>query len=101
MSRTFGRKIGDSNEHVGRYTGDSPYQAASKAFSEYIRDRKRNKQTTSGVFKFTLIETTQNSGHKSYTYNGKRVKLSKPIVYNVKNNRIVKEYKNQIQKIKR
>lgn len=101
MSRTFKLQIGENDESTGRYTGNSPYQAASKAFSEYVRIRKQQKQTTTGSFKFTLIESTQGSNHKAYRYQGKRVKLSEPVVYTVGNNEIVKEYKNKIQKVKK
>ena len=101
MSRTFKMQIGNSEEFTGRYTGNSPSQAASKAFTEYIRNRKKNKQTTNGSFMFTLVESTQNSNHKAYNYQGKRVKLSEPIEYTVGNNIIVKKYKNKINKIKK
>jgi hypothetical protein len=101
MSRTFKLQIGDSDEYTGRYTGNSPYQAANKAFSEYLRSKKRKRQSTTGSFKFTLVESTQNSNHKMYRYQGKRVKLPKPVVYSVGDNEIVKEYKNKIQKVKK
>ena len=78
MPRTF--KItkmgGKSVNETGRYHGESPLQAAKKAFGQYCRHSgKRVCKSTS----FTLQETTQNSKQKSFHYVGKRVKLRDPV----------------------
>ena len=55
-SRSFKVKQGDEKAY-GRYTGESPYQAANKALSELIRKKKKDGETTAGKINFTLIES--------------------------------------------
>lgn len=95
--------IFNDDKPYGRYLGDSPYQAANKAFSELI---KKNNQTGGSnlkrEIKFKLIETTKGSKHKEHEYIGKRIKLDEPIKYITKNgNEIIKKYKNDIKKLKK
>ena len=40
QQRSFKVKLNTEEKAHGRYTGDSPYQAANKALSEIIRQRK-------------------------------------------------------------
>lgn len=89
-------QIGNSEEYTGRYTGNSPYQAANKALSELVRNKKTNKTT---VHSFNIIETTQGSEHNTYSYKGKRVKLQEPVEYKIGQKTIVKKYKNQLRKV--
>lgn len=82
----------------GRYTGDSPYQAANKAFSEYSKKNKLENKDT----KFTLIETTKGSNNKEHQYIGNRILLDSPIKYIINDGKeITKYYKNNIKKIKK
>ena len=46
-TRSFKIKIGEEKAY-GRYTGDSPYQAANKALSELIRKKKQDGKSTTG-----------------------------------------------------
>lgn len=90
-----------NNTSHGRYNGSSPYQAANKAFSEIIRGRVKDNQSTEGEITFTLQESTIDSSKKVYTYVGQRVKLDKPVTYKVAGGQeIVKEYKNILHKVK-
>ncbi len=92
----------DGGEACGRYTGVSPYQAASKAFSEFIRNRKTDGKSTKGKFTFTMVESTRGSSKKEHTYVGERKKLSEPVTYQVGGGKeITKEYKNNIKKVKK
>ena len=101
QQRSFKVKLADEEKAHGRYTGDSPYQAANKALSEIIRQRKRDGKSTTGKINFTLIESTKNSKHKSHQYVGKRVKLPQPVSYQVGGGQtIVKKYKNELKKVK-
>ena len=52
-TRSFKIKIGEEKAY-GRYTGDSPYQAANKALSELIRKKKNDGSSVSGKINFTL-----------------------------------------------
>lgn len=101
QQRSFKVKLNTEEKAHGRYTGDSPYQAANKALSEIIRQRKRDGLSTHGKINFTLIESTKNSKHKSHEYVGRRVKLPSPVEYQVGGGQtIVKKYKNELKKVK-
>merc|ERR1711871_246050 len=92
-SRSFKIKLGDDKAY-GRYTGDSPYQAANKALSELIRKKKSDGGSVAGKINFTLIESTKGSKHKHHEYVGKRVALKTPISYKTKDGvEVTKKYK--------
>lgn len=92
--------VGEEAAH-GRYSGNSPYQAANKAFSEIVRNRVRNNQTVEEEITFKLIESTKGSAKKTYNYVGKRIKLDNPVTYQVAGGQTIqKVYKNQLRKIK-
>ena len=100
--RYFKYKLNNEDPH-GRFTGSSPYQAASKVLSEIV---KKDNNNTKKNYKFTLIETTKNSKKKQYQYEGKRIKLKKPIQYTIQKGGgekkvMKKEFKNQLRKIKK
>jgi len=101
-TRSFKVRLDGDTEAYGRYTGVSPYQAASKALSEIIRNKK--KQGGGGASKkiqFTLIESTRGSKNKEHRYEGKRVKLDSPVEYKVGDKVIRKEFKNKLRKVKK
>ena len=100
--RSFKAKLGKEDVSFGRYTGESPYQAANKALSEIIRQRKKDGLSTNGKINFWLVEATKGKKYKEHEYVGKRVKLPDPIEYEVGNgNYIKKEYKNELTKVKK
>jgi hypothetical protein len=104
-NRSFKVKLEDDGPQYGRYNGDSPYQAANKALSEIIRNRVKNNQITEEDITFYLVESTKGSSKKCHKYVGKRVKLSAPVTYVVKNGEreqtITKEFKNILRKVKK
>ena len=79
-----------------------PIDKASTAFTELCR-----KHSMKGECKmtFSIKETTQGSAKKTFNYEGKRVKLTTPIVIEVKDKKtkqvtkIVKNYHNVIKSI--
>ena len=100
-SRSFKIKIGEEKAY-GRYTGESPYQAANKALSELIRKKKKDGDTTAGKINFTLIESTKGSKNKEHEYIGKRISLKKPITYQTKDGLdVTKKFKNELKKVKK
>ena len=102
-TRSFKVKLASEEKAYGRYTGDSPYQAANKALSELIRKNKTSKNDKGlGKINFTLIESTKGSKHKSHDYSGKRVALKIPITYKTKDGiEVTKKYKNELRKLKK
>jgi hypothetical protein len=91
----------ENNELIGRYIGDSPYQAANKALSEIIRLKEKNKEIIEYPLVFSLIEVTKGSKNKIYSYTGIREELNEPIKYKLNNNQTIeKKYKNRLRKIK-
>ena len=101
-TRSFKVKINVNDKANGRYTGDSPYQAANKALSEIIRKKVKEGVDYESKTYFTMIESTKNSKHKEHQYEGSRIKLDKPIKYTIKNGTvIVKKYKNKLRKLKK
>jgi hypothetical protein len=101
-SRSFKVKEDIDEKSYGRYTGESPYQAANKALSELIRKRNKDGKGTGGKINFTLIESTKGSKHREHEYVGKRLKLKTPITYETKDGvTVVKKYKNELRKVKK
>ena len=83
-SRSFKVKEEGDDKAYGRYTGESPYQAANKALSELIRKKNKDGKATNTKIQFTLIESTKGSKHREHQYTGKRLKLKSPIEYQTK-----------------
>ena len=79
-----------------------PKDKASTAFSELCQKHKRKEECK---FKFAIQETTRGSDKKVYHYEGKRVKLSKPVVLKLKDKKtgkvkeVVKKYTNVIKSL--
>lgn len=101
-SRSFKVKEDGEDKAYGRYTGESPYQAANKALSELIRKRNKDGKTTQSKIEFTLIESTKGSKHREHQYIGKRLKLKTPIEYQTKDGvTVTKKFKNELRKVKK
>jgi len=79
-----------------------PKDKASTAFSELCLKHKKKEECK---MTFSIQETTRGSDKKIYHYEGKRVKLSKPIVLKLKDKRtgkvkeVVKKYNNVIKSL--
>lgn len=100
--RSFKVQLPGNEEYSGRFTGLTPYQAANKALSKYFRENK----TAKAEITFSIRESTRGSKRSTYTYNGKREKLTIPVKYSIKSadgeaREIVKEYKNRLTKVKK
>lgn len=63
----------------GRFSGSKPKQAANKALTSILKSREKDGKGTNGEIKFTIVECTRGSKHKSYNYVGQRVKLDDPM----------------------
>ena len=68
--------INNDGEHVGRYLGNTPIQAASKAFT-YIRHNNRG-MLFNEFSELKIKETTRGSQHKIYDYKGRFAKYDNP-----------------------
>jgi hypothetical protein len=87
---------------TGKPQRRGPKDKASTAFSELCQKHKRKEDCK---FKFAIQETTRGSDKKVYHYEGKRVKLSKPVVLKLKDKRtgkvktVTKKYTNVIKSL--
>ena len=59
--------------YKGHFESSGPYAAALKAVSAIYRKSNTKKRTV----EFLLRETTQNSSHKMFMYEGAKIKLAK------------------------
>lgn len=93
-----------SLESYGRYTGDTPKQAASKGYTKLVRNYKKEKKTLPKVLTIYLRESTRNHSGKVYGYDASRIKLKVPQTVTIIDNKtkaekqIVYEYRNKIRK---
>ena len=84
---------------TGKPQTRGPKDKASSAFSEICQ---KNNEKGECSYKFAIQETTRGSDKKVYHYEGKRVKLSKPVVLKLKDKKtgkvkeVVKRFKNVI-----
>lgn len=62
----------------GRFSG-KPKQAASKAFSCYLKHLEKSNLSIEGKIKFSIQECTRGSKYKQYNYIGERIQLNNPI----------------------
>lgn len=104
-----GKRVDDGGRYelplktkTGKPQRRGPKDKASTAFSELCL---KNKKKDECKFTFSIQETTRGSDKKIYHYEGKRVKLSKPIVLKLKDKRtgkvkeVVKKYNNVIKSL--
>jgi WD40 repeat protein len=85
-----------SKTKFGKEQTRGPKNKASIAFSEIC---KKNNKKGECSYKFAIQETTRGSNKKVYNYEGKRVKLTKPIVLELNDKKVVIKYKNVITPI--
>ena len=101
-SRSFKVKLNSDGDQYGRYSGDSPYQAANKALSEIIRNKIKNNHQIDDEISFFLVESTKGKVKKIHQYLGQRIKLETPVQYSVAGGQvIVKQFKNILRKVKK
>ena len=88
--RTFKVRLNGEavSKYRGRFTGRNPQQAAKKALTSILSEKKKK----TGKYELIMRETTRGSKKKEYAYTGKKVKRkkankvmfpgsSKPVVY--------------------
>ena len=84
---------------MGRFCGQTPKQAANKAFSQIIRKYNCDDVDQCDDVTFAVSECTRGSTKKTYHYNGKRVKLEQPVTYMVGDKKIQCNHSNVIKKV--
>ena len=89
----------------GRYTGDTPKQAASKGYTKMLQELKREGKKEPKQSTIYLRESTRGSARKVYGYEAKREKLAEPqelcIIDRItgQEKTITYEYRNKIHKV--
>lgn len=63
----------------GRFSGTKPKQAANKALTSLLKTKEKDGKSTDGKIKFSIVECTRGSRHKTYNYVGERVELDNPM----------------------
>lgn len=91
----------------GRYTGDTPKQAASKAFTKVLQNARQQGGDIPNEMTIYLKESTRGCDKKIYGYRCSRVKLDQPQSLVITDNdtgqqkTITYEYRNRVCKISR
>jgi hypothetical protein len=94
-----------SGKTFGRYTGETPKQAASKSFTKLLQKMKESGKGAPKNVKIFLRESTRGSNRKVYGYTASRVKLSEPQELKIVDKEtgdektITYNYRNKIHKI--
>ena len=94
-----------SGKALGRYTGDTPKQAASKGYTKYLQKLKENGKAAPKETTIYMRESTRGSARKVYGYTAARVKLNEPqqVTINDKvsgeKKTVTYNYRNKIKKI--
>ena len=104
-SRTrYFKVIVEGSEAHGRFSGSKPKQAANKALTSILKTREQSGGGVTGEIKFSIIECTRGSKHKTYNYIGQRVKLDKPMKVKIGSGPTAKEieykFNNRVMKDK-
>ena len=72
------------NKKVGRFIGNKPKQAASKAFNSLVKKYRKENINDNFIKDFTIQEITKGCEHKFYYYFGESKKLEKPVMVNIR-----------------
>ena len=103
--RYFKRIDPKTGEDIGRYTGITPQQAASKSYTKYLRKIEKNGEKIPKRSNIFIRESTRPSAKKIYAYSASRNKLDKPHkikIPDVKTGEMKKisyNFRNTVQKI--
>lgn len=89
IKRFFAQVDPNTREFNGRYTGFTPKQAASKAFTNYIRSNRINPHNI--IF---IKETTRMSKNKIYKYTCMRVRNDQQVI--IGNRNVTYRYVNKL-----
>lgn len=94
-----------TNKTFGRYTGETPKQAASKGFTKMLQKFKTNGKTLPKESTIFLRESTRGSARKVYGYQASRQKLDSPQKLEItdkdtgEKKTIVYHFRNKIKKV--
>jgi len=94
-----------TNESYGRYTGDTPKQAASKGYTKLLKKLKDEGKVAPNKTIIYVRESTRGSGRKIYGYEAYRQELPKPQELFIQDKltgeekKIVYNYRNKIKKV--
>lgn len=103
--RTFKLINAEDGSTHGRYTGDTPKQAASKAYTKMVQKLNKEKQKIPKLCVIYLRESTRKSPKKIYGYESSRLKLDKPQKLEIVDNKtgktkeIIYRFRNKIRKV--
>lgn len=95
----------DTGMTTGRYTGDTPKQAASKGYTKLLQKYREKKQQPPKQSTIYLRESTRGSSKKIYGYSAMRQKLNEPQELKIKDKEtgvmktITYHYRNKIKKV--
>ena len=101
--RRYFEVINETGKTTGRYTGTTPKQAASKAFTKMVRNAKENNVEITNT-DIILRESTRGSNRKNYGYVATREKLDNPVTLQITDanteepKNIIYHYKNNIKR---
>jgi len=89
----------DDGNCRGRFSGKKPKQAANKALTSILREKKGLKG--GGKLNFSICECTRGSKCKVYYYTGERKKLDSPMDVTIGDKKITYRFQNVVQKAKK
>lgn len=90
--------VGEDGSTHGRFSGKKPKQAANKALTSILKEKKTANKDTKGLIKFSIVECTRGSKHKTYNYEGQRKKLPSKMTVTIDDKEIVYEFSNTVKK---
>lgn len=103
--KRYFKLIDEAGRTIGRYTGDTPKQAGSKAFTKLVQRSKASGKKMTGNTNIYLRESTRQSNRKTYGYVASRRKLDEPQQLEIldgetgETKQITYYYRNDVKKI--
>lgn len=97
-STRYFKIVGEDGSTHGRFSGKKPKQAANKALTSLLKEKKAANKDVKGVINFSIVECTRGSKHKTYDYEGQRKKLPERMTVTIDDKKIVYEFSNSVKK---
>ena len=101
--KRFFRCMYDDNT-FGRFCGYKPKQAANKALTTILKQRKQDGESIFDEVGFSMVECTRGRPHRVSQYTGKRIQLDEPVVVEINTNGVSKKieynFTNKVTKVK-
>jgi hypothetical protein len=104
-NKRYFKMIDNEGKTIGRYTGETPKQAGSKAYTKLVQRTKKAGGKVPKKVNLFLRESTRRSNRKTYGYVASRRELDVPQELEIKDNvtgetkKITYYYRNEIKKI--